>query len=185
MTRLSLRAGAIAGLLLLAPLGLSAQTDPDRGTYFTPTKGAREFTFGAGGATNKDFDDSAGAINLSIGQYLNDRTIVVFRQSLDYVNPDDGDSGLAASSRLGIDYHFGGNERFRPFVGATFGGIYGDNVEDTWAAGVELGAKYYVKSSTFLFAVAEYSWLFSDTDDLEDRFDDGAIFWNAGIGFNF
>ena len=184
MSPASLRTGLVLASAALLATGMPAQTEP--GTdYFTPTAGARELTLGASGATNQDFDDSFGGLNLSLGQYLNATTMVALRQTIDYINPDNAGSGWAASTRVAVDYHFGGNAQFRPFVGANFGGIYGDMVEETWAAGIEAGAKYYVKPQTFIFALVEYSWLFDDADDVEDRFDEGAVFWNVGVGFNF
>lgn len=179
-----LRTGLVGAALVLLPLGAAAQTG-GTGDFFTASAGAREFTFGASGATNRDFDDSFGGVNFSIGQYLNPTTLIVLRQTLDYTNPDVGDNAFAGSTRFAVDWHFAGNDQFRPFAGVNLGGIYGEDVEETWAAGLELGGKYYVKPATFVFALIEYSWLFDDADDVEDRFDDGAIFWNAGIGFNF
>ena len=47
--------------------------------------------------------------------------------------------------------------------------IYGDAVEDTWAAGPEAGAKFYVKDETFLFGRAEYQFFFDDDEDFRAR----------------
>jgi hypothetical protein len=179
------RLSLLGALLLLPSFGLAQTRTASSGQFFTPTAGAGEFTFGASGATNQDFDDSSGGLAASYGRYLSPSLAWALRQTVDYVNPDQGEDGWAASTRLAFDYHFARTDRLRPFVGISFGGIYGDSVEETWMAGLEAGVKYYVKAETFVFVMADYSWLFDDAKDVEDRFDDGAFFWNAGIGFNF
>lgn len=72
-----------------------------------------------------------------------------------------------------------------PFVGANFGGFYGDTVSNTGSAGLELGLKAYVQDKTYITFQAEYDYLFDSSDDLSSNFDDGAIFYSLGIGFNF
>ena len=73
----------------------------------------------------------------------------------------------------------------RPFVGLNLGGFYGDNTTDTFAAGIEAGLKFYVRPKTFVFALVNYAWTFDNADDAGDNFDDGAILWTVGVGFNF
>ncbi|MFP4184277.1 MAG: hypothetical protein ACLFRW_06815 [Halorhodospira sp.] len=64
--------------------------------------------------------------------------------------------------------------------------VYGDGVEESGFAGVELGGKYYVREKTYLLGRAEYQWLFDDSDDVDDAFkDDGAWAYTVGVGYNF
>jgi hypothetical protein len=65
------------------------------------------------------------------------------------------------------------------------GGVYGDAVRETFAAGLEAGAKFYVQPRTFIYAMAEYGWFFRRARSLDDRFDDGQFNWTVGVGFNF
>lgn len=151
---------------------------------FGASAGDLEFTLAGKGTTNKDFDNSAGGLSASLGYYVNDTLELALRQSANYVNPDGGDDGWAASSWFAIDQHLGSG-RFRPFVGASVGALYGDETEDTFAAGLEAGLKFYVQPKTFVFFLAEYVWAFDDSDDADDTFEDGGLRWTAGIGFNF
>lgn len=181
---------AVAAALL--PLGSLAQptaspatTTTDEFTTFVPQRGDREFTLGGSGATNKDFNDSLGGVSFSYGSYLNETLAVVLRQSVNYTNPSAGGTQWNGSTKIALDQHVMANGRWRPFVGANFGRIYGDAVHDTWSAGLETGLKYYVLPRTFIMATVEYGWLFDDSDAVDDRFDDGQWNWTVGIGFNF
>lgn len=151
---------------------------------FGPVAGDRELILGASGGSNRDFDDSFGGISASFSQYITNTLSVGLRQSVSYTNPDSGGSAWNGSTRIAVDQHFMTGS-VRPFVGLNFGRVYGDIVRDTWAAGVEAGAKFYVKPKTFLFAMAEYGWFFQHAHSVDDRFDDGQFFYSAGIGFNF
>jgi hypothetical protein len=161
-----------------------AQTTVDL-TPQPPQAGAYEFTLGGGGGADTDLDDSFGGVNFSVGKYLSDTLAVVLRQSVNYANPDAGGNVWNGSTFIALDQHFGTNERLRPFVGVNFGRIYGDNVADSWAAGLEAGAKYYVHTRTFVYALAQYAWLFEEGNDIDDTFSDGQLLWTVGIGFNF
>ncbi len=125
---------------------------------YTPSADNLEFTLGGSGVSNKKLDSSAGGVNFSIGQYLNDSLLVSIRQTVNYRNPNTGGTAWDGSTLAAVDEHFG-QSALRPFLGLNFGGIYGDGVKDTWAAGLEGGLKYYVQPRTFLFALAEYEWL--------------------------
>ncbi len=186
-----------AGLALIATPFLQAQPrsqmdNPapryDYGSQdnFGPRANDWEFTLGGGGATNQDFDDSFGGVSFSVGKYLNDTLLLSLRQNIDYSNPSGpGGSAWMGATRIALDQHILARGPLRPFVGVNFGGFYGDNVADTWAAGLEAGAKYYVKPQTFIFALVDYAWLFRNADSIDNNFDDGAFSWSLGIGFNF
>ncbi|CAM2966251.1 outer membrane beta-barrel protein [Rariglobus hedericola] len=176
--------------LLFASTFVSAQTRTETvpvATYqpseFGAVKGEWEFTLGGSGASNKDLDNSLGGVNFSLGHYLTDSLELSVRQSGNYSNGS-GDAEFDGSTFGALDYHFG-TGRLRPFVGVNFGAIYGENTSDTWAAGLEAGLKFYVLPKTFLFALVNYAWTFENADGAQDNFDDGAVLWNAGVGFNF
>lgn len=195
--------------LVAAPLGLVAQTtqpgspartttttttyEEDRGRRYAagdasewgPRAGDREFTLSGNGFSNKDLDNSSGGVGASLGWYLNDTLEFVVRQSVNYVNADSGSDSWAGSTRVALDQHILARGPVRPFVGVNFGGIYGDDVEETWVAGLEGGVKFYVKEDTFIFGLVDYGWSFDDSDDADDTFDDGGFTWSLGLGFNF
>ena len=151
---------------------------------FGAVAGDWELTLGGSGGSNQDFDNSSGGLNLSIGYYLADTLSLSVRQSGNYSNGAGGGAEYDGSTFVALDQHFG-TARLRPFVGVNFGGFYGENTNDTWAAGLETGLKLYVKPQTFLFALVNYAWTFEDSDAATDNFDDGAFVWTVGVGFNF
>lgn len=150
-----------------------------------PSEGDWEIELGAGGTNDAEFDNGGFNVDGALGYYITNNLEVALRQSVTYADLS-GESSWNASSRAAVDYHFPlMDNRLRPFIGANIGYIYGDAVEDTWAAGPEAGAKFYVKDETFLFGRAEYQFLFDDGDGLEDEFSDGQWVYTVGIGFNF
>lgn len=169
-------------LAALLPLALGAHYT--HAQFTMPTAGSREITIGGSGSADNSLDDSGGGISLSYGKYTSDRVMWSLRQTINYSNPEGDSTSWNGSTRIAADYHFGDN-RLRPLLGANVGYIYGDGVNDTWAAGLEGGLKYYVNDTTFVYGLLEYAWLFDDTDDVDDTFDDGRYLWSVGVGFNF
>lgn len=151
---------------------------------FGPHRGDRELIIGGSGGTDHRFDNSFGGATVSYGYFVNDSLSGGLRQSINYTNPDNAGAQWNAATRLAVDQHFLDGP-FRPFLGANVGRIYGDNVRDSWVAGLEGGAKYYVQPRTFLHATLEYGWLFQHARSIDDRFDNGQWNWSLGVGFNF
>jgi hypothetical protein len=178
----SVAVGIAIALLPVVTFAQTAVTSP--GDLTTRRTGEREFTLGGAGAVNRDFDESFGGASFSFGQYLNETQEVVLRQSITYANPDVGGQKWNGATRVAFDQHLAAYGAIRPFLGANVGGAYGDTVRDTWAAGLEGGAKFYVQPRTFVYAIVEYSWFFRHGRDI-DRFRDGAFNWSLGVGFNF
>lgn len=168
---------------LSLPAMVMAHDEKDHEVIFGPQQGEWEITLGGSGSNNNDFDAGGFGANASVGYFLNKSWELALRQGANYADFG-GSSSWNASTRGAIDYHFDLN-RFRPFVGANFGGLYGKNVTDTWAAGLEGGFKFYVHPKTFVFAMLEYQWLFKDADRVDDNFDDGQFIYSLGVGFNF
>lgn len=189
---------ASAALLMGGALTSQAQnvaspelnTTTTRSTYraaddFGPLAGDWEFTLGGSGSSNKNLDRSLGGVNFSLGYFTTSTFEVLVRQTFNYSNPEGG-SGTEydGSTFVAVDQHFDLG-RLRPFVGLNFGGLYGENTTDTWAAGIEGGLKFYVHPTTFLFGLVNYEWTFKDSDAAGDNFDSGAFLWTMGVGFNF
>jgi hypothetical protein len=176
-----------AGLLVATAIVATAQTTVSApgGSLTTRTAGEREFTLGGSGATNKEFDESFGGVNFSFGWYTTDTQEWVVRQSINYSNPSGGGQAWNGATRLAFDQHFAAQGALRPFVGVNVGGVYGDRVRDTFSAGLEGGAKFYVQPRTFVYAIVEYGWFFRHARNVDDTFDDGQFNWSVGVGFNF
>ncbi len=98
------------------------------------------------------------------------------------------DVGIFLKNRpfwTGTNYQFL-NDRARPFVGASLGGIYGDGINNSAFAGLETGLKYYVQTKTYFLSRVEYQFLFDSTSDASDAFqDDGVWAYTVGLGYNF
>ncbi len=150
-----------------------------------PHKGSDEITISGSGTSNRQLNNSLGGADLSLGNYFTDTTELVLRQTVDYSNPSPGGQEWDGSTKVALDQHVLASGPLRPFVGANFGGIYGQRVRDTWAAGLEGGAKFYTMPQTFLFAELEYDWFFRHAEHaLGSKFNDGEWNWSLGIGFN-
>lgn len=145
-----------------------------------------ELLLSGGGSNNNDFDAGAFNVNAQVGYYFGPQWQVNFRQSFGYV---DGvaNSSWTGASRVGLDYHFdfGQDQRWVPFVGAELGYLYGDDFDETWAAGPEAGLKVYVNDTTFIYGSVLYEFYFDSGDDADDAFDDGQFVYNLGVGFRW
>jgi hypothetical protein len=173
-----------------APAGPGPAEAPAAGTVVWqdagPIRGVRELTFAGSGGSNRHLTDSFGGATVSYGVYINDEWQAVLRQSLNYANPDGGNGRTwNGFTKVALDYHVTTLQAFMPFVGVNAGRIYGTALHDSWSAGLEVGAKYYIQSKLFVFAMVDYSWLFDRGEELEDNFGSGHFTWSTGIGFNF
>jgi hypothetical protein len=172
--------------LFALPLGASAQTTA-AAAAFGAKAGEHEFTLGGAGGSNRRFSDSFGGASFSYGYFFNDTQELSLRQSINYSNSGAPGARQAwnGATRLAFDQHFGAMGAFRPFVGANFGGAYGRSVNDTFAAGIEVGGKYYVQAHTFVYAIPEYNWFFRHARGINHEFSDGQFNWSLGVGYNF
>lgn len=152
-----------------------------------PSQGDREFSLSGTGSSDKDFDNGSIGVSADLGWYTTPNLVWGIRQSVNYADIEGenaSDDFWNGSTRGYVDYHFL-DGKARPFVGASLGAIYGDGVDDTGFAGLEVGLKYYVLENTYILARAEYQFFFDDGDEAEDNFDDGAFAYVLGIGFLF
>ena len=58
-------------------------------------------------------------------------------------------------------------------------------MDESFIAGPEIGIKHWVKDDVFITGMMEYQFLFESASDADDRYDDGAIFYSVGVGYNF
>lgn len=144
------------------PMAVSAQSP-----VFGPDEGDREFTLSGTGSNDRDFDSGSFGVTADLGWYLRTNLVAGARQSINYASIEGEsikDDFWNGSTRGYLNYQFL-DDRARPFVGGSLGGIYGDGVKDSAFAGLETGIKYYVQTKTFFLTRAEYQFFFSDTSD--------------------
>lgn len=141
-----------------------------------------DVTLGGSGTNDNDFDNGNYGVSGSIGYFVTDNILVSLRQSFSGSLGDDND--FNGSTRIAADYLFKFG-RWQPYIGAQVGGIYGENVDNTGIGGPEGGLRVYVNPFTYMFGQVEYQFLFEDSEDVEDNFNDGVFVYTVGIGFNF
>lgn len=173
------RKGLILAALAAAFFPAIAKADFQQGDF--------ELTLGGNATGGRDFDGIAGGINASLGYFATDQLELGVRQSVNYTDvgtaPDAGGQ-LSGSTRVFGDFHFDMGQ-WQPYVGANIGYVYGDGTADTWAAAPELGVKYFLNSTTFVFAAAEYQFFFDEADNVDDSFSEGQFIYSLGLGVKF
>lgn len=186
-TSLALAAAATAAFVA-APAMAQFETAPRyEGTtattgQFGPDAGSWELTLGGSGSNDQDFDTGSFNLNADLSHYFSRNLSAGVRQSVWY--SDFGGTDWNASTAIFGQFHFG-DGALRPFVGLGLGYLYGDSVQSTFFAGPEAGLRYYVKPETFIYGRMTYEFLFEDSDDISDQFDEGRFVYTVGIGFNF
>jgi len=183
--------------VVILALGLAVGLLPNK-AHAQFDAGDFELTLGGTAANDDSFSGFTAGANASIGYFFTDNLEIALRQSVNYTDigtfgggDDDDDGGgegsaLNGSTRIALDFHFDFG-RFQPFVGANIGYVYGDIVRDTFEAAPEVGIKYFVNDTTFIYGMAEYQFFFrnADTDEVEEAFEDGQFVYTFGIGFRF
>ena len=149
-------------------------------------QGALELTPGGNALGGKDFDGFSAGVNASLGYFATDQFEIGVRQSINYTDvgtaPNAGQ--LSGSTRVFGDFHFDLGQ-WQPYIGANIGYVYGDATADTWEAAPEGGVKYFLNSTTFVFAQVEYQFFFDEADAVDDAFSDGQFVYSLGIGVKF
>ncbi|MDA3897508.1 MAG: hypothetical protein PF482_15335 [Desulfobacteraceae bacterium] len=155
----------------------------------TPTamayqQGDYELTLGGNGSSDESLDGTVLNFEAGLGYFLTRNFEAIWRQGISYVDIAHGDDKWNASTRLSLDFNFGAGSLY-PYLGANIGYLYGDTVEEQFIAGPEGGVKYFVNDTTFITAGIEYQFLFEDTDEVDDNYNDGRFVYLLGIGFKF
>ena len=163
---------AFSALCLVLPAGVFAQGF---------VQGDKQLMLNAAGVSENDFDSTIFSIEGDLGYFFTPNIEGSIRQGIQFSNTERGGSSTNASTRVAADYHLDLG-RFWPFFGGNLGYIYGEDVSDTWALGLEGGLKYFVNSTTFVLGRLEYQWLLDDDDE---GFNDGQWVYIVGIGFKW
>ncbi len=149
--------------------------------YYGPRQDDGVLTISGIGINNNDFDAGAASLTGSYSRFLTDDWEVGIRQSASFADSEGTDSVWNGSTRIAADYHFlDGN--FQPMLGANFGWVYGDTVNETLAAAPEAGFKYFLFDRVFLQLLAEYQFFFEEADNADDAFQDGQFVYSLGFG---
>lgn len=187
---------ACASVEARPPAGPVVTSPADGGTAAAPTTAWRddgspgtespwEVTLGGSGVSNEDFDAGVAQAAISVGYFVSPEFEISIRQAGSFSDPGEGVSSTwNGSTRIGADFHFL-LDNVLPFIGASFGYVYGDNIEESLAAGPEAGVKVFLQDRAFVFGSAEWLFLFDDDDSLSNAFDDGQVLYNVGFGLRF
>ncbi|MEQ8662588.1 MAG: hypothetical protein RLW62_17390 [Gammaproteobacteria bacterium] len=170
-------------LLALAVAAVSpasiAQADSDSPYSLDPgpRAGSWESTLTGSGQSDDSFDNSNFGVTGSLGYYKTKNLLFTVKQSLQL--NDDNDSTLFGGRTIGQAAYQWDHGRWQPYVGMNVGGIYGATVSDEAVFGPEVGLKYYVNESTFMFGNISYEVPFDECCN------DGVVPYSVGVGFNF
>jgi len=167
-------------LMLLAVSMLSLFLVP---TVMAYEKGDLELTLGGSGSSDESLDGTVFNIEAGLGYFMTQNFEAVWRQGISYADVPHSDN-WNASTRLSFDYNFDMGV-WHPYLGANIGYLYGDTVKEQFIAGPEGGVKYFVNDTTFITAGLEYQFLFEDSHDADDNFDDGRFVYLLGLGVKF
>lgn len=185
------RVFATLAILTAVPALANAHEVPDHGSEeaeeseYGPEAGDVEFTLGANGNNDNEFDSGGFSGATSLGYFFNEHVELGLRHSMSFFDADDVDATFAATTRAFGDFHFD-LDRFQPFLGANIGIRYGNGeIDETGTIAPEAGLKFFALENAFVLAMAEYQWFFNEVDDLDDTADDGQFVYTLGLGFNF
>jgi hypothetical protein len=146
-------------------------------------QGDKDLLLSGFGVSSDGLDSTTLSASGSLGYFFTDRLEGSVRQDVSFVDVEDGDSAWAATTRVAADYYFDVGA-YWPFVGVNLGLIYGDDVEDSWVFGPEVGLKYFVNSTTYIVGMIGVEWL-SDEGGDDDLYDDARWVYALGIGFRW
>lgn len=144
-----------------------------------------EFTLGASGSNDEDFEAGDAQLSASVFYYVVDSVKVGARQNLWFADAGNGISDIwNGSSRFAIDYVFP-SHWVRPFLGVSIGAVYGDTIKESLVAAPEAGVQFFIKSDVFIQAIAEYQFLFETSDRINDVIENGQFVYGLNLGCRF
>jgi hypothetical protein len=149
---------------------------------YGPNAGNFEFTLAGSGVSSKHFENSVASVSGGIGYFLTSGIEIAGRQDFLWVKGAHSDN--ASASRVALDLHLD-LDILQPFIGANFGYVYGELVENTFEAAPEAGLKIFVKRDTFIYGIGEYRFFFDTSNDIDTGFDEGEWVYSVGVGFTF
>lgn len=165
----------------LVLLGGAVHADDNMAPPYTLDPGPHahnwEATLTGSGQSNNDFDNSAFGLTGSLGYYVTKNFLVTVKQGATIASVNDKTLG-GGRTILQAAYQFDWG-KWQPYIGMNVGGVYGAAVEDNAVAGPEIGVKYFVNESTFLFGNIGYEV------PIDSCCNDGVVPYSVGVGFDF
>lgn len=142
-----------------------------------PSAGDWEATLTGSGLSDYKFKDNSLGVTGSIGYYYTDNWLFSVKQSL--ANQAQGNSNLINARTVFQGAYQFDMGKWQPYVGMNVGAYYGAGVSDDASFGPEVGLKYYVNESTFLYGNMAYEVPFDNCCK------GGIVPYAIGVGFNF
>ncbi len=168
-------------VLPLLALSTVASAEPGDMPPFTldpgPHAGNWEATLTGTGQSDDDFDEPNLGVAGSLGYYYSKNVLFTFKQAMLESSANDS-TLISARSVMQAAYQWD-YAKWQPYMGVNIGGIYGAGVDDEAIVGPEVGIKYFVNESTFVFGNVAYEV------PVDDCCRDGVVPYSVGIGFDF
>jgi hypothetical protein len=165
----------------ITALCVTAATHADDAPPYTADPGPRagdwEATLTGSGQSDYKFKENSLGLSGSLGYFYTKNWLFSLKQG---VNANDtGDSTLInARSVVQAAYQFD-LDKWQPYIGMNVGAYYGAGVKDDASFGPEIGLKYYVNESTFLYGNMAYEVPFDECCK------GGIVPYAVGVGLNF
>ena len=167
-------AASLAAVVGVVGFSAPAHAEFEQGDY--------ELRLSGFGQNDVNFDAFTANMSAQLGYFLTDTFELGVRQDINYTDAGPG-SNLSGGTAVFANFHFGNRgDALQPFIGANLGYLYGDNVNETFVAGPEIGLKYFFYEQWFLFAQAEYQFFFDNGDEADESIDDGVFNYRLGLG---
>lgn len=142
-----------------------------------PRAGDWEATLTGSGQSSDEFSNNGLGLTGSLGYFYTKNWLFSLKQSVS--SNDTGNSNLISGrSVLQAAYQFD-LARWQPYIGMNVGAFYGAGIEDDASFGPEVGLKYYVNESTFLYGSMAYEV------PIDECCNGGIVPYALGVGFNF
>ncbi len=154
----------LAVAMLLAPAAVS---------FAQYKQGDFDLTISGSGSNDKDFRTFTVNATAGIGYLVTDQIEIGLRPG---VAISDGGSNYLWNVTAFGDYNFDFG-KWVPFAGANIGYQFGGgDSDDGFSAGPEVGVKYFINSSTYVYGIAQYEF------NLNEGINSGAFLYGLGLG---
>jgi hypothetical protein len=139
--------------------------------------GPLELTVNAAGASNRELSAGGFTLNGSIGFFVLPLLELSVRDGVTY---DDSNAGSTWDNtvRGAVDFALP-LDRFEPYIGANVGYFASNKLSSSPEAAPEVGLKFFVTKSVFVYGQAEYDFLWRGN---ANNFNGGSFNYALGLG---
>lgn len=146
-------------------------------------QGEWELQLSGSGSSDEDFESNTVSFDLGLNFFFVDQLSIGFdAQGSTSSTEDDTSNSWGVGGALDYNIPLG---PVQPFIGVTFGYLFGDALEETFYAGPEGGLKIFLNDDAYIYGSVQYQFLFEDNDDFGDNADDGRFWYGLGVGLTF